>query len=167
MKVVSNSIFSCGAARCCNVTWHCQYSAAVPVVVVTVLWLFPCSTLGHTNCQLFELKVQFSLFTPWKHIRGSRGMALLILNLDTSWMWLVNIKTRVLYPQERTLVPIKDEAGWALQTVWTLWKRETSLASTLIWTPDRPTHRLVTVTTLLLLLSIIPSARKILIFSTL
>jgi hypothetical protein len=29
--------------------------------VVTVFQLFPCSTLDHTDCQLFEVKVQFCL----------------------------------------------------------------------------------------------------------
>jgi len=37
--------------------------------------------------------------------RRSRGIAPLILYLNTRWGWVVNCIPWLLYPQERTLVP--------------------------------------------------------------
>jgi hypothetical protein len=42
-----------------------------------------------------------------------------------------------LYPWERNPVPIVQEAGWAPGLVWTAVE---NLASTRIWSPDRPAH---------------------------
>jgi hypothetical protein len=49
-------------------------------------------------------KVKSSLSIPWRHIVGSRGIALLILNLGTTCRWVVNIYP-YLHPWERTPVP--------------------------------------------------------------
>jgi len=40
-------------------------------------------------------------------------------NLGTRWEWVVNATPRPLYPRERDLVPIVQEAGWAPGPVWT------------------------------------------------
>jgi hypothetical protein len=37
----------------------------------------------------------------------SRNILLLILNFDASWMWVVNITYRPLYPWEGTTLPIE------------------------------------------------------------
>jgi catalase len=43
--------------------------------------------------------------------RGSRGIALLFLNLSARWGWVVNTMPWPLYPQERKPVPIVQETG--------------------------------------------------------
>jgi hypothetical protein len=48
---------------------------------------------------------------------------------------VVNFTHQPLYPQERTLIPIKQEVGWAPELVWT---REKSLDPARIQTPDCP-----------------------------
>jgi hypothetical protein len=48
---------------------------------------------------------------PMKTYRGNRGRAPLILNLGTSWRWVVNITPQPLYPPERDPIPILQEAG--------------------------------------------------------
>jgi len=34
-------------------------------------------------------------------------------------VWVINVSTQPLYPRERDLVPILQEAGWAPRPVWT------------------------------------------------
>jgi hypothetical protein len=70
--------------------------------------------------------------------RGSRGITPLILSLGTRWMSVVNITPRPLYPQERTLLQIEYEAGWAPEPVWTFRRGEKALVPTGIRTPDIP-----------------------------
>jgi hypothetical protein len=54
-----------------------------------------------------------------KAYRGSRGIALLIVNLGTRWSLVVKLKPQPLYRRERTPVPFEEEAGWASAPVWT------------------------------------------------
>ena len=63
-----------------------------------------------------------------KHIGEIEGMALLTLNLGTRWRWVVSFTLRPLYPRNRTPMPIEWEAWLAEEPVWTLWRREKSLA---------------------------------------
>lgn len=43
----------------------------------------------------------------------------LLLHLGAGWSWPVNAIPRPLYPQERHLVPVVQDAGWAIGPVWT------------------------------------------------
>jgi hypothetical protein len=54
-----------------------------------------------------------------KAYRGSRGIALLILNLGARWGCMVTAMTRSIYSRERDPVLIVQEAGWAPGPVWT------------------------------------------------
>ena len=47
-----------------------------------------------------------------KAYRGSRGVAPLILSLDTKWRRVVSFTPRPLYLQERTLLATEEEACW-------------------------------------------------------
>ena len=49
--------------------------------------------------------------------------------------WAVNTTPRPLYPRERDPVSILQRAGWSSEPVWT---GAENLASTGIWSPDRP-----------------------------
>jgi len=54
---------------------------------------------------------------PSRHRRG-RGLPLSILNLRTTWRWLVSAITRLLYPWERDPALIVQVTGWASRLVW-------------------------------------------------
>ena len=56
-------------------------------------------------------------------------------NLGARWRWVVNATPRQLCPRGRDLVPIVQEAGWALGSVW---KGAENLARTRIRSPGRP-----------------------------
>jgi hypothetical protein len=56
----------------------------------------------------------------------------------TRCRWVVNIMPWLLYPQERTLVPIELEAGGAPELLWAFWTQEKYLATAIIQTPDHP-----------------------------
>ena len=55
-----------------------------------------------------------------KAYRGSRGIAPVILNLSAGWRWVVKFMLHPLYPQDRTVVPIEQEAGRASEPVCTV-----------------------------------------------
>jgi hypothetical protein len=78
---------------------------------------------------------------------GSRGVAPLILNLGTRWNWVVNVTLRSLHAREKDPVPMECEAWWALLSVWTFWRRESSLPSPGIRNPVLPGRRLFTILT--------------------
>jgi hypothetical protein len=47
------------------------------------------------------------------------------LDLGTSWRWVVSFKPLPLYTRGNSpSVPIGQEAGWAPEPVWTMWRRE-------------------------------------------
>jgi hypothetical protein len=73
---------------------------------------------------------------PQRAQRGSRGIALHILDLGAWRGWVVSTTPRPLYPRERP-VPIIQEAGWAPGPVWTCAE---NLAPTGIRSPDCPAH---------------------------
>jgi len=62
------------------------------------------------------------------------------LTFHSVWAYLqcvtmVNDTPRPIYPRERDSLPIVEEAGWAPGPVWT---SAEILATTRIWSPDRP-----------------------------
>ena len=57
-----------------------------------------------------------------KAYRGSRIIVPVILNM---WWCVVNFTPCPLYPQEGTPSYVEYEAGWAAETIWTYWRRET------------------------------------------
>jgi hypothetical protein len=71
--------------------------------------------------------------------RQSRSIVSLILNFTP----------RPCYPRKRTLVPIKQVAGWAPELVWTIWRKEKFFTTVVIRFPDRLGRCLVTISTVL------------------
>jgi hypothetical protein len=70
--------------------------------------------------------------------RGSRTIAPHISNLCTWWRCAVNFKAPTAWnPKEKNPVPIEQEAGWALESVWTVLEKIKSLAPTGIRNLDR------------------------------
>jgi len=53
----------------------------------------------------------------------ARGLAPLILNLGTRCRQVVSFTPGLHYPWKEATVPIEREAGWLLQTIWTVWRR--------------------------------------------
>jgi hypothetical protein len=70
---------------------------------------------------------------------GSRGTAPLILNLGTTWRYVLSFTLQPLYPRIKTRRYI-TEFEWALQPEWTFWKREHFLTSVWNWTPANQVH---------------------------
>jgi hypothetical protein len=81
-----------------------------------------------------KVKEKVALEQVTKAQRGSRGIALLFLDLGARWGWVVNAKPRPIYPWERRGA-ICIGAGWAPGSVWT---GAENVASTWIRSPDRP-----------------------------
>jgi hypothetical protein len=62
--------------------------------------------------------------TPWKS-RGSGCIDPHLLELSTSWRWVVTFMPLLLYPQgKRTWYPLDRRLGWTLQLVWMIWRNE-------------------------------------------
>jgi hypothetical protein len=57
-----------------------------------------------------------------------------ILNLSTRWRWVVGFTPLLLYARGNS-PQYPQQAGWAPEPVWMLWRWETSLASARNWTP--------------------------------
>lgn len=70
--------------------------------------------------------------------RGSKSIALLILDHGATWMWAVKFTPWSLYPRKGTTVPIELEAWWAPEPVFTFLRRENSGIRSWIRNPDRP-----------------------------
>jgi hypothetical protein len=51
----------------------------------------------------------------------------------------------LLYPREKTLVPIDQAVGWAPELGWTFWRREKPISPTVIQTPNHPASSLVAI----------------------
>jgi len=68
-----------------------------------------------------------------------------VLKFDARWRGVVNNMPRPPYPLDRTPLPIEQEAGWAPETILTIWGREISLAW--IWNQHGSTPRLVAIPT--------------------
>jgi hypothetical protein len=68
--------------------------------------------------------------------RGERVELLLILDLGTRWEWVISVTTRPRFTaREGSPIPIRQEAGWASELVWTQSLEEKSFASTEDRTP--------------------------------
>jgi len=67
--------------------------------------------------------------------RGSRGIALLFLDLGTRRGWGISVTPRPLFTPGKDPVPIVQEAGW---TPWPIWTGAENLAPTGIRSQDRP-----------------------------
>ena len=89
-------------------------------------------------CQIkVQWKAQFKFpSTPRTHIGGSRGITPLILNVGSTWRWVVNFKPLPLYPWKGIPVP-----GWAPEQVWAVLEKEKSFTPTGIRSPDHPVRR--------------------------
>jgi hypothetical protein len=71
-------------------------------------------------------KVKLFLYRPWKY-EGRGVVSLLILNLDTRWKWVSSFTLWQFYRREWRPSHIEQETGWAVRSVWMIWRRETSL----------------------------------------
>jgi len=56
--------------------------------------------------------------------RGSRDIALLILNFGAGWRWIIKIRLRQFYLREGTPVHMEEEAAWATEPFWTFWRKK-------------------------------------------
>jgi hypothetical protein len=74
-------------------------------------------------------KVKQSHYTPWRRLKGETysSYSFTTSALDGS-EWSASLPGRALPPGKGTLVPIVQEAGWALEPVWTQRLEEKSLA---------------------------------------
>ena len=93
--------------------------------------------------------VRFFFYLRYDGYRRSKGVAPIILNLDTRWMCVVNFTRRPLYSQERTPLPTEQGVGWASELAWKFWRREKSFFffPSGIRTPHRPAHAAFTMPT--------------------
>jgi hypothetical protein len=73
----------------------------------------------------------------------SKGRPPLILNLCGKWRQLINLTSQLLYPQDRTPAPTKEEAWWVPEPRWTYWRKENSLVPAGIRTPGGPPRSLI------------------------
>ena len=84
------------------------------------------------NCTLVQA---LRLCTGLTAHRGSRGVALLLLDHGTRRGWGVSVTPRPLFTPGKDRVPIVQEAGWAPRPVW---RGAENLVPTGIRSPDRP-----------------------------
>jgi len=85
----------------------------------TILILYYSFLIHLSYVVLFGIvKVKSILEQDLKAQRGSRGVAVLFL-LTSALDGVVSAMSSLLYPQERDLVPIVQEAGWAPGPFWT------------------------------------------------
>jgi hypothetical protein len=80
-----------------------------------------------------------------KAYRGSGGAAPFILNLRTRLRLVVYFTPLPFKTREGPPLPVEEQAGWAPEPVWTIWKREQSLALSGIRMPSLPVRVLVSV----------------------
>ena len=85
--------------------------------------------MGKINCNMpcrHWGKVECKVLVQGEGTGKSRSTALLLLNLDTIWGLVVN--AMLLYCQQRVLIPIVQEAGWAPGPIWIGVKKSNSPA---------------------------------------
>jgi hypothetical protein len=87
--------------------------------------------LKNTLC----IKVKGKVNLPLSPRRGIDVQLYSFFNLGARWVYVVNFTPRPLYPRERGLVPIVQEAGWVSVAPWL---GSENLASMRIRSPDRP-----------------------------
>jgi len=88
-----------------------------------------CDSTAFQRLRDIKKKV-FSFHT--KNTNRGRCTASLILSIGTRLRRVANFMPWLLYPLERTAIPIKKKARWAPELVWRFWRREKSLAHTRI-----------------------------------
>jgi len=76
--------------------------------------------------------------------RGRGGVALLILNLGTSWRCALSLMGWPSNPRKWTQCPIEQEAGLAPETVWSVWRNQKYVFPAGIQFPGRQAHLPVT-----------------------
>jgi len=86
-----------------------------------------------------SLKYEVAPVHVMKAYARCTGIAILILNLCNGWRWVV-VRSRLLYPQQITPIPIEYKARWAQSQL-------KSLVPAGNRTPDRPARNLVTIPT--------------------
>jgi hypothetical protein len=93
----------------------CRFRKVVQVAQSTKVWII----LIYTN----KIRVKFGgVYTVRKSSwRPREGVELSCPHfyLSPRWGWVVNAMSKPLYPGYRDLVPIAQEAGWAIGPVWT------------------------------------------------
>ena len=94
-------------------------------------------------------KHEFVPVYPKQLYRVGRIISPHILNLGTKWRWVVIFTPQMFCPRQRTLLPIKHEAGWASELIWMFWRGEKSVASTGIQISYHPADSLLTTLTTL------------------
>jgi hypothetical protein len=73
--------------------------------------------------------------TPVFHQKGKAVPVNTMKAYRATWNWVLNFKSRPLYPRERTQLPTEKGAGRASVSGWTLWSRDKYLASDRISNP--------------------------------
>jgi hypothetical protein len=76
------------------------------------------------------MNVLVIMYLAMKAQKGSRGIALLILNLSARGKWVVTVMPWLLYTQEGASVSIIQEPGWAPGPVRVCVEKRKSLVST-------------------------------------
>jgi hypothetical protein len=87
--------------------------------------------------------------TLWRQHTGGAEVQLHSLALPKVGGEWSSSRPGTLYPVERTQVTAEQQAGWAPETVWVIWKGEISVGSARIRTSYRPARNLVTIPTTL------------------
>jgi hypothetical protein len=116
------------------------------LILMKTLWLMIYSGIGSWGIcimmfRICKLKVKCTLVqaprlcTGRTAHRGSRGVALPLLDHDTRRGWGVSVTPRPLFTPGKDPVPILQEAGWAPGPVWT---GAENLAPARIRSQDRP-----------------------------
>jgi hypothetical protein len=87
--------------------------------------------MGCSFCVGCSSKIKRVKLSRYHHSRSrGRGYNLLILDLGTTWGWVVSVKLRPRFtPGKEPLIPIGKKAGWASHLVWTLRLEEKAFAS--------------------------------------
>jgi hypothetical protein len=84
---------------CTNTVYVCCEHFSVKIHAVFVVSMESVFSVDGTQ---FLVKVKFTLYRPWRAQSGSRGIALLILNLGARRGWVVSTTPQPLYPRERS-----------------------------------------------------------------
>jgi hypothetical protein len=122
--------------QCCEITHVCRYICFSVVKIVWVVlklcWREPrvlrYSGVPHAHLLDNEIiKVRCSPVQTSDVYRGSGGVAPFIYNLDIRWRLVAKFSSRLLYPRQRTPVPMNSKAGWAPELVWTYWGEQNLL----------------------------------------
>ena len=81
------------------------------------------------------VKVKVHLKKTLERPEGVKLYLYSFFNLGDRLLWIVNVRPRPLYPQERHRLLIVQEAGWEPGPIWMSAQK---FRLTGIWTPDRP-----------------------------